>query len=241
MTQTISFAVGNIWRWAKSNNRDELISIIRKNCDVRGVELTFARKDELYAFKLSKQNEKWLKKLDYISIHAPFGLMRKADNEKEIIKQLDIISKLYKRVNAKNVVIHPKDVPPPRILNKYNIKFSTENLPKKRNITIADLKKILNKNPKLGICIDVAHAYFWSKYETKKLIEAFEDRITQFHLSATYRRKDHRSLKIASEDFMFSIKPMFKLDVPIVIEEDFKTKSIKAVQDEIKLIKKIKN
>lgn len=236
MTRIISFSLGNIWRWSKSRNRDKLIAYAKK-LKIGGVEIIFSSKEELYKFKLSKDNERWLKNLDYVTIHAPFKLVRKADNEEEIIKQLKIIAELYTKFNAKNVIIHPQDLPSPNILNQFNFNVSTENLPKKRKITISKLRRVFKKYPKIGLCLDVSHAYLWSKYETLKLIRAFEEKITQIHFSGTYRKRDHQSLRIVSEDFIFSIEPIFKLNVPIIIEEDIRIKSNKFLHEEINFIK----
>ena len=237
MPRIISFALGNIWRWEKTKNRNDFIKYA-KNLDIDGVELTFASKEELFAFKLSPSNEKFLKSLGYITIHAPFD-MDEENNEEEIIKQLNIISDIYKKVNAKNVIIHPNCLPSRKILDKFKFKISTENLRKKRNITISDFKKIFEKYPKMGLCVDVSHAYSWSKQETENLIKAFGDRITQFHFSGSYRNKDHQSLKIVSKDFLSSIDLLFKSKAPIVIEEDIKIKNEKFLKEEEELVKEM--
>ena len=49
MERVFSFALGNIWRWDTSTNRNVLIDYVRK-LDVSGVELTFATKEELTRF-----------------------------------------------------------------------------------------------------------------------------------------------------------------------------------------------
>lgn len=103
MKRIFSFALGNIWSWTTSKNRDDLIKYARK-LDVSGVEITFAKKEEVYAFKLSKDNRSWLKQLDYVTIHAPFHLIRDSENEEEVIKQLSIISEVYKDINAKGLL-----------------------------------------------------------------------------------------------------------------------------------------
>ncbi|MCX6789815.1 MAG: TIM barrel protein [Candidatus Gribaldobacteria bacterium] len=238
MPRIISFALGNIWRWEKSKNRDDLIKYA-KNLGVDGIELTFSCREELLAFKLSPVNEKFLKNLDYVTIHAPFGLIEKADSEQEVVKQLEVIAKIYQQVGAKNVVIHPDNLPEKKILDMFNFKVSTENLRKKKNITIADFGKIFEKYPKIGLCLDVSHAYSWSKQETANLIKAFGDRITQFHFSGSYRNKDHQSMRKVSPNFLSSIKLLFKTKAPIVIEEDIKIKSERYLQDEVEFIKKM--
>lgn len=239
-----SFAIGNIWRWQKSNNRNGLIDIIRKaNLDIDGLELTLAQKEDVFLTKLSTANKKWLMSLDYVTIHAPFKLMRAADNEEEIIKQLDIIAKLYPKIKARNVIIHPRDLPEPETLKRYDFNISTENVrfKKRGGITISNLKKIFCKYPKIKLCLDVAHAYTWSKYETRKLVKNFKNRISQIHFSGTYRKKDHKSLRIVTRNFMESIEPIKGLDAPIVIEEDFKRRNLKFVREEIEFVKKIFN
>lgn len=237
MARNISFALGNIWRWEKSKNRDDFIKYA-KNLDIDGVELTFASIEELFAFELSKDNEKFLKSLNYVTIHALFN-MDEAGNEEETMKQLNAIAEIYKRINAKNVIIHPNCLPDRKLLDRFSFKVSTENLRKKRNITISDFKKIFEKYPKVGLCLDVAHAYSWSKQETEKLIKFFGDRITQFHFSGAYRGKDHQSLRVVSDDFLSSIDLLFKSKMPIVIEEDIKIKNEKLLKEEVNFIKKM--
>ena len=240
MKKIYSFATGNVRTWNNVKNRNVLLKYTRK-LDINGIELTFSSKEELYAFKLSDQNKSWLKSLDYVTIHAPFKLVSKADNKEEIIKQLNIISELYNNINAKNVIIHPNQLPELRIIKNYDFVVSTENLPKKRHITVEDLKVIFNKYRGIKLCIDISHAYLWSKYETNKLVEAFHDKISQIHFSGTYRKKDHQSLRKVTKEFLFSIQTIKELDIPIVIEGDIKEKSLKSVRKEIKCIKRFFN
>jgi sugar phosphate isomerase/epimerase len=211
---------------------------IRK-LDVSGVEITFASKEALYSFKLSKNDKSWLKSLDYISIHAPFNLVKESKNKEEVIKQLSAILKLYEDVNAKNVVIHPDDLPNLKILEKYKFNISTENLPPGRHITLSYLRKILNTYPNIRFCLDVSHAYTHSKYETNKLINAFKHKISQIHFSGTYRRRYHQSLRSVTGDFLSSIQHVKELSVPIIIEESIETKSLKFVKEEIAYIKNL--
>jgi len=238
MKRIFSFSLGNIWSWTPSKNRNDLIKYARK-LDVSGVEVTFAYKEEAYAFKLSENNRSWLRQLDYVTIHAPFRLVRRAKDEEEVIKQLDMISRIYDDINAKDVIIHPIDLPAPEILKRYDFNISTENLPPKCHIAIPDLRKILHKYSKMGLCLDAAHAYLWSKYETGKLIEDFADKISQIHFSGTYRNKDHQSLRNFTKNFLESIQPIKELDVPIVIEEDIKVRSLDNLVEEVEYVKSL--
>ena len=235
MANVLSFALGYLTKLDSPNSKN-LLTYLNK-LGISGIELTFATKERLYSFKLTKYLKRRFKKLKYISIHAPFDLIKKSKDEKEIIKQLDVIASLYSEVKAQNVIIHPDDLPSPEILRKYNFKVSTENLRKKRKFSISKLNKIFKKYPQLGFCLDTSHAYSWSENETNRLCRIFKDRITQVHLSARIKEKDHQLLINADKKFLSSIIPISKLDAPIVIEETFKKIDFKSVKKEIKFIK----
>ena len=231
--------MGNIWRWGSSGNRNSLIDYVR-GLDVTGVELTLATKKDLYSLKLSNENTLWLKKLDYVTIHAPVDLFEASENEKELSDQLDTLKKIYHQIDAKRVIIHPEmELIQSDILKEYPIQFSIENLPRKYNLSLSFLKNILDKYPNMEMCLDISHAYSWSKYETCKLVRAFKEKISQIHFSGSYRRKQHVSLRKVSKNFLFSIQPLNYLDVPIVIEEDLEIKSLQYVREELDYIKRL--
>lgn len=236
MARIFSFALGNIWRWNK--NRANLIRYARM-FDVSGVEITLAEAQQLFDFKISAEDRKWLRNLEYVTIHAPFFDFKNAKDEISAKNYFDRVSELYKEVNAKNVIIHPNQLPPKDLLEKYDFKVSTENLDSKRHYYIRDLKKIFTQYPKIGLCLDVSHAYTFDKNETNKLIKEFKNRITQIHFSGTYKNKQHQSLVAVAKNFLKSIEPVKALNVPIVIEEDVEVKSIKYLKEEIAYIKKL--
>ncbi|TSA44617.1 hypothetical protein D4R51_03365 [bacterium] len=218
-------------------NRGGLIKYVEK-LGVSGVEITLGHKEEISAFKISDKAKKWLKSLDYVSIHAPFRLLEEAKDQNEVISQLDAISKLYKEVNAKNVIIHPDNLPSTKILEKYDFNISTENLTPKSRMGISQMKKIFRKYPKIKLCLDVSHAYLWSELETKRIVDNFGDKISQIHFSGTYRKKDHQSLRSVTKNFLRSIEPIKNLQVPIVIEEDIeKEKGERYLVEEVEYIK----
>ncbi len=234
MDRIFGFATGNLWTSKDMNRLLESIMEI----GVSGVELTFGTKGELYSFRLSNKNRSWLRKLEYVSVHAPFRLVAESDGEEEVARQLDIIQGLYDDVDARNVVIHPDNLPEPEILESYDFFVSTENLEKRRHVAIDDLKRIFRSYPKLGFCLDTSHAYTCSKEEATLLIRAFKNRISQVHFSGTYRNRRHQSLAHVTKDFLSSIQPVKKLDVPIVIEGGSRfTKGMQTVRKEVEQFK----
>lgn len=242
MNRIFSFATGNLWQWTDSPNRNVLLDFI-KPLDVAGVELTFSNKEELFAFQPTKANVAWLKSLEHVTIHAPFWMCKPEFIEVEVEKQFEVISRLYRQLNAKNVVVHPeKELFDTDLLNQCDFRISTENLPQRKfKITNDDLAFYLEKFPNMGLCLDVAHAYLEGKDETSVLVDRFKDRISQIHFSGTFRRQDHQSLQIVSKNFLRSIKPIKNLPVPIVIEENMEVTDLETVAKEIEFIKALLN
>lgn len=240
MENFLSFALGYLTEDINSSKIKLFLDYLRK-LGFQGVEITFGPKERLYSFKLNKDLKYKLRQFQYITIHAPFELVKDSKNEEEVIKQLDIIAELYSNIKAKRIIIHPDNLPKPKTLERYNFKVSTENLKKKRNISTSKLKKIFKEYPKIGLCLDVAHAYSWSKYEVENLVNNFGSRINQIHFSASYRNKHHQSLRKASKEFLSSIEQIKRLKVPIVIEESIKKIDLNQIKREIDFIKNIFN
>ena len=236
MSRIISMSLGNFRDWDESLDANRLIRHVRK-LDINGVEINYGSED-LLNFKLSVTNKEWLRNLDFISIHSS-NIAGNNKSEDEIIKNLDALNDLYEAVNAKNIIIHSTGLPCKKLLKNYKFKLSVENLRPKARVSINDLRKVFKEYPNIGLCLDVSHAYFYSKNETSRLIKMFKNRITQVHLSGTYRRKDHTLLmNNVTKEFLKSIKPIKKLSVPIVMEEAFRVKSLSIVRKEIKFVNK---
>ncbi|MBW3017504.1 sugar phosphate isomerase/epimerase, partial [Candidatus Woesearchaeota archaeon] len=205
-----SFALGNIHTWDSGSNKANLIDYA-KQLDVSGIELTFlAQKEVLLQFELSESQIEFLKSLDYVSMHFP----TRVDGE-DYVQVLEKINEIYHKVNAKNVIIHPYNLPEPELLDKYDINFSVENMEK--DFSLNELKDILQKYPKLGVCLDVSHAFIWSAQETAKLVDEFNGRITEIHFSGSTGKQTHIPLSRAPEEFIKSIAAVMGLNVSFVL------------------------
>jgi endonuclease IV len=242
MQRIFSFGTGNFYQkieYTVEYDRgyyDKLLGWCRK-LDLDGVEIFFSQNESVRRFSISEDNLAWIKRQKYVTIHAPPALSTEESNAMELLEKL---SSIYRRFGAKQLIIHPVCLPKRKILDRFDLKISTENLGKKRNVTISSMKKILDGYD-IGLCLDVAHAYFWSKHETRKLINAFGKRITQVHFSGVSRRKPHVSLRKVSDDYIFSLKPLKELQVPVVIEQNMGKGGIPFAKSEISNIKRFFN
>jgi sugar phosphate isomerase/epimerase len=123
-------------------------------------------------------------------------------------------------------------------LARYPLSASVENMSKSHGFSLRKLELIMKKYPEMGFCLDVGHAYRYTPQHTKMIVDKFKERIKQVHLHAAFRRKDHLSLRKASKRFLKSIRPIFSIDVPIIIEEDIKQKNARLLRSELAFVQK---
>ncbi len=239
MNSLIGFSTGSIWRWMKTNNRNELIDYL-KSLDLPAIELAIGSKEELYSFRLSDENISWLQKLAHVSIHAP-AFHKTAENPDELKKQLKIIENLVSFTGACTVVIHIEDIPSADVLKTVDFPVSIENTGPDNYTSPGKLADIFTLFPEFKFCLDLSHAALISEQETEILISRFGSRISHIHLSGTYKNSDHQSLIGASESFYRSVIPSFNLNVPFLIEEDIEKREINYLCRELETAHKLIN
>jgi endonuclease IV len=219
-------------------NKFDVIDVISK-LDIDGIEYTYGK---YYNERIPlKKDFDVLKNYSYVSIHSPFKLSLDLMDKKEFFSTFKKIEKDYKKMNAKNIVVHPtqNDFFPKKLNSKMN--FVTENLnPKKgKNRPKLGFEKILNKNKNWGLCLDVSHAYGWGIEETERIVKKWKKRIKEVHFSNNRYHIDHLSFEKVSRDFLKSIEPLKELDVPIIIEEDMRYSKISEIKKEVERVRKI--
>lgn len=163
--------------------KNEQIDFFRESgLSMDGLELSFGTPDEIEP--ISKENEKYIKRLKFNTLHLPFRNIQYDEHETTVVKTL---SELYSRLGSRFAVIHPdcvKNIQTYSYLFTFFPNISVENMTPRKSVghTIEQLKNIIN-NRRLGIVLDFAHCMEtqepFSKYE-----EAFYHRITEFHISA---------------------------------------------------------
>jgi sugar phosphate isomerase/epimerase len=238
----LSFATGNLYRYINEVNLVEFIDKL----GVDGIEYTYGKN---YGERIiTKSDENILLTKKDISMHVPFGFMRKLENIERDTTNFKKMLLDYKRIGAKRLVMHPNQIPSNELLlfgKKQGVGYITENLRKRhgndkhKNHERLDFETVLNEHKDFGLCLDVSHSYSWSKNETKDIIGKWSDRIKQVHFSVTHYNKGHLGIKSASKSFLESTKCLRDLDVPIVIEEDMNTINPVEIKKEINRVKKI--
>jgi len=218
MKNPICISTGFLYRL--TNDRNEIINKTRE-FSPDGIELSFAHPQYLFDFIIDKENLKYLKSLQFISIHSPWKEISYGNNQtcKDI---LEVIEKLYKQVGAENVVFHVEKIEDINILKEYDFIASIENKDWRYDSvnTVEQIEAILNKNKSLKFTFDFAHALTVSPNDIPKYITKLKDRLIAIHLSMLNKQlKDHWFLhKYDSKQMRNLLNCLKDINVPIVLE-----------------------
>ncbi len=223
---------------------NERINKIRE-FSLDGIELNIAILQYLFNFGevVNKENLVYLQSLNFNSIHAPDRKFPYGNNEKSM-KTLKAIEKIYKKMNAKNVVFHREQIEDINVFSNYDFIASIENgdWEKMDAKTPDQIGEILEKNPNLKFTFDFAHAFSVSPDDIPKYIDKFRDKLIEIHLSMIEpKTKEHWFVhKFDSKEIRNLLKCLKKTNAPIVLEcVAFNKDEICLIKEEIKYIKSI--
>ena len=236
MRKLICLSTGSLRHWSKGDNRDNLVSMA-STFDVDGVELMLPRTEDVLGFSLSPINRKWMKTLEYVSIHAPYLIVKKMKDMDEIMHVLERIQSIYSETGARTVVFHPDTMPKADILKQFDFHVSIENLEPRKRFDLERLESHFRSYPKTGFCLDVSHAFLYGEDETNRLLDAFYDRITEIHFSFSDGQKCHLPFSFENKSFLNSVLSLKNIDAPIVIEEGGENRKKEKIKFEISILK----
>jgi len=239
----ICFSTGNFYISGKKKDLNKDILKCSK-LDIEGVEIIFGTLPEVNTFKPKKQTLKFLKTLNYNTIHAPFHFNNDSEriyykNSSRYKKLLEKLHKFYDKINAYNINFHTNLIKNYKLLKPGDYQYSIENS-MGTTYTISNYRKILANNPHLKLVIDTTHSLEHSKTELKELIKNFKKKIIYVHLSGFENEKGHIPLHmLKSKNSLKLIYPIRKLNVPMIIETWIdKPTIIKIFKKEISFVKK---
>ena len=218
MQNPICISTGFLYRL--TNDRNTMISRIRK-FSPEGIELSFAYPQYLFDFIINKENLDYLQSLKFNSIHVPWKEITYGNNQ-ESKNVLEFIEKLYKQINAKNVVFHKEQIEEIQIVTNYDFTASIENGDWKElaGNSVEKIEEILKGNPKLKFTFDFAHALTISSNDVSLYVNKFKDELIEIHLSMLNKNlKDHWFLhKYDSQEMRNLLNHLKNINTPIVLE-----------------------
>jgi len=220
----VGLALGTIHRMDGSlaadrdGNRNGLVDLARRY-PIRGVEITLGSLAQVRNLELSEENRRWLRSLDYVSIHGPlFGNgAGRGGSEGATLEKLE---RIYADCGAANIVLHPDRLPDASWMRETPCSLSIENLAASATADGERLGAVLSEFPKAGFCLDLSHAESGSAGEAGALISRFGHRLRQVHVSAAHGDLTHLRMRHASRGLRAAFHHLRVLGIPCLLEED---------------------
>lgn len=208
---------------------------------LNGIELCFILKEELIKFELNKKSINFLNLLDFNTLHAPVkNLDYGRNNEtKEILKK---IQEINKKIDLKHVTFHPNHVSDFSVLTESGFNICIENQPdgetRKGWQFPNEFQTFFKEWKQIGLCFDVNHGMA-NNVKPIEFTSMLKQKIKYIHLNATANsgNASHNLLVESSKEVVKKIKPVFKLNKPLIIEVNIAKEKIPLIKKEIALIK----
>ncbi|MFH1193767.1 MAG: hypothetical protein V1661_02125 [bacterium] len=189
---------------------------------VSAIELGFAHPAHLLNFNLSPLSMEQMRKLDWISIHAPWKEIRY--NEcwalpAMLIKKLE---SLCNQLPIRGIVAHPDVIDDFGYLQRTGLPFLIENQDKRRGNDYSQpehFQKLANKY-RFGFCLDLQHCYEHdsSMILAEEFIKMLGDRIKELHVSGQSPSEIHYPVVAADNKNAIARILRLKPDFPLILE-----------------------
>jgi len=240
MENPICISTGFLYRL--TNDRNEMIKRI-KEFSPYGIELSFAYPQYLFDFVVDEENLDYLQSLKFNSIHASWKEIIYGNNQKSK-NVLEAIEKLYKQINAKNVVFHRDQIEDIQVITDHDFLASIENGDWREPLgnSVNKIEEILKENSKLKFTFDFAHALTISSDDIPLYVDKFKDKVVEIHLAMLNRDlKDHWFLhKYDSLEMRNLLNHLKNINVPIILEcVAYNNDEVQLIKKEIEYIKEI--
>ncbi len=203
----------DLYRVIDPSYDEKLLNILYSD-KTKALELHFHGLKDLEA--LINLEENIYNRFEYLSLHAP-DLKWDQETEKILLKLRDVC----KKMNIKNIVMHPHEVKSWNIFEKFkDLPLSIENMDNNKPFwqTVEDLSPILDKYRFLSLTLDLQHCFV--NDNSMKIAEEFHNkywnRIVEYHISWYDKKYLHYKLFDTKQDII--IKALKLKSIPIIIE-----------------------
>lgn len=138
--------------------------------DVDAVEILFNRIFTL-DIPITQENKMFLKN-KIVTLHAPFFYNKGYEMCKLTKKEVEKMVEIGRELNAKHILIHGDLLEDIKILDEFDFTFVVENVKPKisSEFSLQNIKKILDKSPKLKFAFDPGHSKDLSREEIEKYL-----------------------------------------------------------------------
>lgn len=201
---------------------------------VRALELSALREEELDPLLAALRSlEKDLRPFDYVSFHAPSRLEKLS--ESEFVSRLQQVADLHWAI-----IVHPNVIRDISLWKSLGDAVCIENMDKRKKIgrTAAHLQSIFRELPEATFCFDIGHARQVdpTMQEARAMLQCFQDRLRQVHMSYVNSQCGHERLNYECIGAFGQVARMIPADRPIILETPV---SDEALDEEVQMAQMI--
>lgn len=181
---------------------------------VSAVELSALRQDEL-APLVEQLDRLDLSQFEYISFHAPSSMERAFETI-----ALGLLEQVARR--GWPIIVHPDAVHALGEWARLGDRLCIENMDKRKTIgqTASDLGEIFTHLPNASFCFDIGHARQVdpTMSEACSILQRFNAKIQQVHVSEVNTQSKHDALSLESILAFQKVAHLIPADVPLILE-----------------------
>ena len=185
-----------------------------QNKSVQIIEISALRQNELQPI-VDMLDVLDLKKFEYKSFHAPSSM--EADFEPIALNLLARVA-----VRGWPIIVHPDAMHNVSEWSRFGDLLYIENMDKRKPIgqTADDLANIFEDLPDAALCLDLGHARQVdpTMSEAAEILNRFQDRLRQLHVSAVNSQSQHDPLTLEAVLAFQRVSRLIPADVPIILE-----------------------
>lgn len=157
-----------------------------------------------------------LAQFNYVSLHAPTDYTD--DQEAEVAERLYALAK----EQAWPIVVHPDCIRRPELWKRLGDVLCIENMDKRKPVgrTAVELEMWFDEFPDARLCFDIGHAQQVdpSMTEAYRILQRFNDRICQIHLSEVTTSSKHDRLSETTIRAFSELVDYLPSKVPVILE-----------------------
>ena len=190
------------------------------------VELSALRESELEPL-VSALGDLNLEKYSYISVHLPSSVQ--SEFERVVLRLADSLPHDWP------LVVHPNVINEWADWKALGRRVCIENMDKRKSIgqTATDLRNIFDRLPEATLCFDIGHAHQIDPTmgESVLILEEFQDRLLQLHVSEVNSESKHDPLSVEAASAFKIVSELIPADVPAILESRVPKNKVAAEMD----------
>lgn len=155
-----------------------------------------------------------LRRYNYVSFHAPSKYPR--EGERALVESLCSLPPQWP------IILHPDAICDAALWRPFGSRLAIENMDRRKPVgrTVEELRVIFDQLPDATLCFDIGHARQCdtSMTESYRLLQTFQGKLRQIHISEVNTASQHDPISYAAKLAFLEVASLVPATLPIIIE-----------------------